>query len=177
MHGTSFLRSQAPAWPASLAAGVAPAVVHAQASDPLAPDVELPEGARHHLRRRRGVRQARSATMTGGKFQITVLRRPANSCRPSASSTRCRTAPSRCATPRRTTSSARTRPSRSALRDPVRPERAPDDGLDVRGQRPEADARVLRATTTSSTSRWATPARRWAAGSARRSSRWPTSRA
>jgi hypothetical protein len=29
------------------------------------------------------------------------------------------------------------------LRDPVRPQLAPDDGLDVRGQRPQADARVL----------------------------------
>ena len=34
---------------------------------------------------------------------------------------------------------------RARLRDPVRPERAPDDGVDVRRQRPEADARVLRA--------------------------------
>ena len=30
------------------------------------------------------------------------------------------------------------------LRHPLRPEQPPDDGLDVRGQRPEADARVLR---------------------------------
>jgi TRAP-type mannitol/chloroaromatic compound transport system substrate-binding protein len=37
--------------------------------------------------------------------------------------------------------------------------------------------REFYAATTSSTSRWATPAPRWAAGTARRSSRWPTSRA
>ena len=33
---------------------------------------------------------------------------------------------------------------RARLRHPVRPQLAPDDGVDVRGQRPEADARVLR---------------------------------
>ena len=60
MERRSFIRKTGIA--GVLAAGAAPAIVHAQADDPLAPGLELPEVARHHLRRRRSVRQEGRAT-------------------------------------------------------------------------------------------------------------------
>jgi TRAP-type mannitol/chloroaromatic compound transport system substrate-binding protein len=96
-----------------LAAGAAPAV-HAQAAIRWRLTSSLPQGAGHHLRRRRSVLQAGQCEMSGGKFQISV--------HPSGElvggfgvrSMPYRTARSRWRTPRPTTSSARTRPLRWA---------------------------------------------------------------
>ena len=77
-------------------------------------------------------------------------------------------------TPRPTTFSARTRPSRIGCAIPFGLNSPPDDRVDVRGRWPQAHARVLRQVQHRQLPRWATPARRWAAGSEKRSSRWPT---
>ena len=109
---------------------------------PLAHRLELPALARHHLRRRRGLcqearrhdrRQVPGHDPRRRRADAGVRRRRRRAERDR------RGCAHRAVLLLRQGSGVRAR-----LRDPVRPERAPDDGLDVRGQRPEADARVLR---------------------------------
>ena len=113
------------------------------ARDEMAADLELPESARHDLRRRHVLAKA-VAEITDGKFQIQRLRRPARSCPAFGASTPCRTARSRSATPRRYYFFGKDPTFALRLRDAVRPEQPPAERLDVSRRRPRADARVLR---------------------------------
>ena len=85
---------------------------------------ELAEVARYALRRLRILSAKRVAEVTDNKFQIQVF--AAGEIVPGLAgrSTRCRTAPSRSATPPPTTTSARTRPSRFGTSRAVRPQHA-----------------------------------------------------
>ena len=129
---------------------------------------QLAEVARHAVRRRRndgqgGRRSDRQQIPDPG------FRGRRNRAGPCQSSTRCRTAPSRSATPRRTTTSARIRPSPSALRSPFGPNAAAEPGLVDAGRRQGSAQRVLQEVQLHGACSPATPAVRWAAGSARRS--------
>ena len=174
MQRRSFLKNTGLA--GILAAGSAPAFAQARARGQVAPRLELSEEPRHDLRRRRDdLRSAsRRRPTTSSRSRCSPA---ARSCRRSASSTPCRTPPSSAATPRRTTSSARTRRSRFGCAIPFGMNARQQNAWMYHGGGLRADARVPARTTTSSASRPATPARRWAAGSARRSRRSPTSRA
>ena len=109
---------------------------------PLAHRLELPALARHDLRRRRGVRQEDRRDDRRQVPDLGPCRRRADA---GVRRRRRRAERDRRGRPHRAVLLLRQGPGvRARLRDPVRPERAPDDGVDVRRQRPEADARVLR---------------------------------
>jgi hypothetical protein len=129
-HGTSFLRiGRRPGWRARRP-GVAPAIVHAQANIRWRLTSSFPK-VLDTLFGVNDVFAQKVKELTAASSRSPPTRR-VNWCRPSAPSTRCRTARSRWPTPRRTTTSARTRPLR-CLRHSVRPEQPPDDGLDFEG--------------------------------------------
>ena len=70
MERRSFIRKTGLA--GVLAAGAAPAVVHAQANIRWRIASSFPQVARHHLRRLPRCSPRRSSDMTGGKFQIST---------------------------------------------------------------------------------------------------------
>jgi hypothetical protein len=139
MERRSFVRGAGLA--GVLAAGTAPAIVHAQANIRWRLASSFPK-ALDTIYGAAEPSPSKVKDMTGGKFEISV--HAGGELMPAfgvVDAVQNGTVEWR--TPRPTTSSARTRPS-PGLRHPLRPEQPPDDGLDVRRQRPEADARVLR---------------------------------
>ena len=64
--------STAPVWPVCWLPAPHPPSFTPRPTIKLAPGVELPEVAGHHLRRGRSVREEDVGEMTGGKFQISV---------------------------------------------------------------------------------------------------------
>ena len=138
----------------------------------MATDVELPEIARHALGRGRNHFQIR---LRSDRQQVPdpALRRGRD--RAGAASRRRRHRGHRRVLPHRGLLLVRQGPDLGAvLRGAVRPQRAPAERLVLRRRRHEADERVHQEVRTSSRSRRATPARRWAAGSGRRSRTSPT---
>ena len=125
-----------------LAAGAAPAIVNAQASIRWRIASSFPKSL-DTLFGASDVFAKKVSDMTGGKFVISTARRR----RADARVRRARRRVQRHGRdgPYRALLFLRQGPDvRPRLRDSVRPELAPDDGVDVRRQRPEADARVLR---------------------------------
>jgi TRAP-type mannitol/chloroaromatic compound transport system substrate-binding protein len=104
-----------PAWPVSWPPA-APAIVHAQANIRWRLASSFPKSLDTIYGAAECSPSAQVRSMSGGKFQITV-HAAGELCRPSAWSTRAG-GTVEMATPRRTTSSARTRPSRSAAPSP-----------------------------------------------------------
>ena len=155
-----------------LAAGTAPAFAQGRAHGQVALRVELSEVPRHDLRRgrNRGEDRQRHHRRQVPDPGVRVRRDRSRACR---SPTPCRTAPSSAATRRRTTTSARIRRSRSAPRS----RSASTSGSTTPGGSSAAASSSSTSSSRATTSRRscaATPARRWAAGTARRSRRSPT---